>query len=222
MLKSIIQSVKRLMPQPTQVDPSRFNDPLAERTEWTPLKSGGSNFRTHRLVEPYPGRLEFRISFWAFFFGGIFLLVGVGIMVAGLAAGIAAGKIGFNLSTFGPVLLGAIFGGVGGLALWTMTKPTVFDTQSGFYWKGRVGPEVGYGTDQPKNANYAPLEDIHAIQLISEYCRSDKNSYYSYEMNLVLNDGRRLNVIDHGNCDSIRRDAQRLSDFLSRPVWDAI
>lgn len=221
MLKDIIQSVKRLMPQPTEVNPSQFDDPLAEKVQWTPLKHGGTNFRTHRLVQLHPGRLEFRISFWALFFGGIFLLVGLGIMVAGLAAGIAGGKIGFNLSTFGPVIFGVIFGGVGALVLWIMTKPTVFDTHSGFYWKGRVGPEVGYGTDKPKNKNYAALDDIHAIQLISEYCRGEKTSYYSYEMNLVLNDGRRLNVIDHGNHDSIHRDARTLSDFLARPVWDA-
>ncbi|MDP6491172.1 MAG: hypothetical protein QGG69_05335 [Kiritimatiellia bacterium] len=59
-------------------------------------------------------------------------------------------------------------------------------------------------------------------QLLSEYCRSDKSSYYSYELNLVLQDGSRINVVDHGNKTKLREDAATLSEFLGRPVWDAI
>jgi hypothetical protein len=49
----------------------------------------------------------------------------------------------------------------------------------------------------------------------------NKNSYYSYELNLVLDDGSRINVVDHGNLDRLRSDAQTLSRFLDKPVWDA-
>lgn len=71
--------------------------------------------------------------------------------------------------------------------------------------------------------NFAGLEDIHALQLLSEYCRGGKKrSYYSYELNLVLRNGRRINVMDHGDCKKLREDAQTLSEFLDKPVWDAI
>ncbi len=49
----------------------------------------------------------------------------------------------------------------------------------------------------------------------------NKSSYYSYELNLVLDDGSRINVVDHGNLDRLRGDAQTLSRFLDKPVWDA-
>ncbi|MHC4563375.1 MAG: hypothetical protein ACYS8X_11445, partial [Planctomycetota bacterium] len=40
--------------------PAVFNDPLAERTEWTPMEQGAATFDKHRLVQVRPGRIEFR------------------------------------------------------------------------------------------------------------------------------------------------------------------
>ncbi len=67
----------------------------------------------------------------------------------------------------------------------------------------------------------APLSSIHALQLLSEFVSGSKNSYHSYELNLVLNDGSRINVVDHGNLERLRADASTLSQFLDKPVWDA-
>ena len=69
---------------------------------------------------------------------------------------------------------------------------------------------------------YCALETIHALQLISEWVSSDDGGYHSFELNLILKDGGRLNVVDHGGQDRIREDAKVLSDFLNVPVWDAI
>jgi hypothetical protein len=70
------------------------------------------------------------------------------------------------------------------------------------------------------------LSDIHAIQLLQEYVSTSSSSgsssrYYSYELNLVLKDGNRLNVVDHGKLSLIRTDAEQLGQFLNVPVWDA-
>ena len=67
----------------------------------------------------------------------------------------------------------------------------------------------------------APLSSIHALQLLSEFVSGSKSSYHSYELNLVLNDGSRINVVDHGNLDRLRSDANTLSRFLDKPIWDA-
>ena len=75
---------------------------------------------------------------------------------------------------------------------------------------------------------FRPLSDddvarIHhaALQLLSEHVSGNDSSYYSYELNLVLEDGRRLSVVDHGDCEQLREDAQLLSQLLGKPVWDA-
>jgi Fe2+ transport system protein B len=53
---------------------------------------------------------------------------------------------------------------------------------------------------------------------LEEYVFED----YIYELNLVLKDGKRLNVMDHSRRAHIRSDAQRLGQFLKVPIWDAI
>ena len=50
----------------------------------------------------------------------------------------------------------------------------------------------------------------------------DKSSYYSYELNLVLEDGARLNVVDHGDLKALQADAEILSEYLQVPVWDGV
>ena len=76
--------------------------------------------------------------------------------------------------------------------------------------------------DKEELKAFTKLDDIHAIQLISEYISGKKSSYYSYELNLVLKDASRINVIDHGNDSTISSNAKVLSRFLDVPVWDAI
>ena len=91
--------------------------------------------------------------------------------------------------------------------------PFVFDKRRRVFWEGWKAPrEV---TDR------TALKDIHALQIISEYCFGQYASYYSYELNLVLKDGRRINVVDHANQGKLREDARTLSRFLGAPVWDA-
>lgn len=79
-------------------------------------------------------------------------------------------------------------------------------------------PLKGGGT----NFKTHKLKKVHALQLISEYVRGDKSSYYSYELNLVLKDGERINVIDHGDRSAIQRDAQALAGFLGKPLWSRL
>jgi len=57
---------------------------------------------------------------------------------------------------------------------------------------------------------------------VREHLSSKNGSYWSFELNLVLRDGRRLNVMDHGDYDALRRDADTLAEFLGRPVWDSV
>ena len=108
---------------------------------------------------------------------------------------------------------------VGFFMLRSGTKPIVFDRRAGFFWRGRTAPHETFNRDEIKD--HAELDQIHALQILSEYIRGNKSSYYSYEINLVLKDGRRVHVVDHGNIHQIREDAAKIGEFLGRPVWDA-
>ena len=46
--------------------------------------------------------------------------------------------------------------------------------------------------------------------------------FWSYELNLVLRDGKRINLIDHRNQREICWDAGDLSRMMDVPIWDFI
>ena len=219
MFEKLVEKLQRLTRQPIAYDPSHLGDDIAMQTDWTPAKSGGANFRTHKLVEVDSFRLDFRASAGAIAFYLVFLLIGLGVMIGFSAATLSSGGAVFSMASALPVLFGLVFATAGGCMLYFGAAPIVFDKRSGAFWKGRKAPyEV---INRAALKHFTELEEIHALQLISEYCRSDKSSYYSYELNLVLRDGRRINVVDHGNQERLREDARTLSAFLEAPVWDA-
>lgn len=138
MLKNLMQQAAAKMLRNTlnqlahHAEPSCFGDPLAERTRWNPLKSGGSNFRTHKLVRTQRSRMEFRITAGMLLFALAFFLVGVGA---------AAGAL-LSAELYLPLgLFGLIFLAIGGGLLYFSAKPIVFDKSKGFFWKGRKSPD---------------------------------------------------------------------------------
>ncbi len=220
MLKELLEKIKTLSRTQTPFDVSRFNDPIAEKTQWSPAKGGGANFKTHNLVNVDYSRIEFRSSVGAKLFYLVFLLVGLGVMIGISVSKISDGTFGLNAETLLMLAFGLVFASVGGGLLYYGSAPVVFDKKAGYFWKGRKSPREVFNKSSIKHL--AKLEDVHAIQLISEYVRGNKSSYHSYEFNLVLKDASRINVIDHGNKKSIRENAETLSAFLNKPIWDAI
>lgn len=214
MFKKIKAKIEQLKHKRPKIDLSHFDDPLGEEVGWGPLKGGGTNFKTHSLRKNNFNRYHFKATFGSLFFAGIFSIFGIG-----LPLGIILGNELpiFSLETIGLLFFGSIFTSVGSYLAYQYLQPIVFDKTKGFFWKGWKEPEM-YGRDNPKGATR--LSEIHALQILSEYIRSDNSSYYSYELNLILRDGNRVNVIDHGKLDQMRKDAAELSSFLGKPLWD--
>ncbi len=217
MFEKLKQKLSMLTRTPAPFDPSRFGDPLASQIEWTPARRGGANFRTHKLKTAGPGRVEFRASAGAILFSLLFFVLGSGVSF-GLAGSWLMGADSFEPGLLVPLFLGLIFMSVGGYYFFSVTTPIVFEKGRGVFWKGRKGPDEAI--DAGNRGAFGRIDNIHALQLIAEYI-SGKNSYYSYELNLVLRDGKRINLIDHGNLAKIREDAKTLSLFLGKPLWDA-
>jgi hypothetical protein len=218
-IKAFVEQIIAQAAQPA-FDPSRFNDPLANTIQWTPAKSGGTNIRTHKLVLIDFNRMEFRSTWSALLFYSVFFLSGIGIMTGFLVSAINSGTSLLNTDFFIPFLFGLVFAGAGVALYYYGAKPVVFDKRSGYFWKCWKAPDQAFNFHAMDE--YTSLNDVHALQLLSEYVRGSKNSYHSYELNLVLKDGSRLNVVDHGNPVKLREDALTLADFLGKPVWDAI
>lgn len=219
MLEKLKKFASSFVTPPVPLDTSKFNDPLAQTISWDPAKSGGSSFRTHKYYSDGYNRAEFRMSVGSKLFAAVFLIAGATMPIAFAVFGGESGNHIQFQEMLVLILFGGIFVGVGAFLYYTFAKPVVFDKMKGFYWKGWKKPD--HTTERTATKNMAPLSEIHALQIVKEYVRSDKNSYYSYELNLVLRDGTRLNVVDHGKINALREEALKLSQFLGKPLWDA-
>lgn len=200
----------------TVFDPSLLgDDPLLDRIEWSPMMSRGTNFRTHALRVVSPQRLELHPSVSAMAFVGLFAIFGVGSLLIAYRIGF---KHGVTLPMFFPLLFALPMLTVGYWFMRRMTVLHVFDKNEGYAWSGAMSPSEDLSLVQSGKA--VALSEIHAIQLITETIKSQKNhSYESTEINLVLHDGSRHHIVDHGG-KGIHKDAQQLAAFLGVPVWD--
>tara|TARA_R110002111_G_scaffold66446_6_gene108294 strand:- start:2743 stop:3408 length:666 start_codon:yes stop_codon:yes gene_type:complete len=193
-------------------------DNIKSKVDTSPLNSGGASFKTNVLIKESSSKILYKPSIGAAIFGFIFLAIGLGVLFFGIYPLFGNN---FNLAEVEWFLLifGLIFTTAGSFMFYMFYMPRVFDKQIGYYYKA-YSPGSHY-RNRRSSKSHIPLKSIIAIQLIGEHVKNDKGSYKSFELNLVLNDGSRNNVIDHGNLKSIISDAEILSNFLNIPIWHA-
>ncbi len=218
MFKKLEQKLQSMAAEIKKYDPSGFGDPIAMQTEWTSSMGGPS---ADKLVKVSSARLEFRASLTGKLVFLFFTLTGLGMLIAFTVYKLSHGGLSFDNDTIVPLLIGLAFTLAGSLMLYSITAPAVFDKRSGFFWKGRKAPDEV--SDRRTIKYCAKLEDIHALQLISFFCSGPKmRPHYRYELNLVLKDAKRVYIVLDDKKDKVREDARTLSQFLDKPVWDAI
>ena len=123
---------------------------------------------------------------------------GVGFIAVGLPVAIGLFPLG--------LLFGVPFVGVGVAVLWPRTKGFYGDAQ-----QCRLGDRT------------IAFAEVHAVQVLEELVSGgDSADYSSYELNLVLRDGERVNVADHGDYNRVRNDAGTIATMMRCPLWDAV
>lgn len=208
--------------QSIPLDLSQFNNPIAEQTEWSPLKPGGSNFRTHEFAKK-TGMAYFKATKGNLIFSGVFMAIGLIFPVILMTQPINGSDTFVSLPFF-VNLIPLVFFFAGFFLFRISTKPIVFSKTRGYFWKGRL--KENESPEQKGLKEYCRLSDIVALQIIAERVRSSSSSssgstsYRSYEINLILRDASRLNVIDHGNKIKLLEDTEKLASYLGVPVWD--
>ncbi len=175
----------------------------AENLVWIPVAPGGTNLRTHRLVPTPESGYTFKPSFGRLFrtpfslAGAISLLLGIVLMATGHREGLF-------------LLPSCLF--LGGPLVWNLylrLKQPFFDPMDRIFYRGR------------RHRAPVPFDEIVALQILSEMCRPAKDSpFLSYELNLVLKDNRRINVVDHSDRTQLRSDAETLAEFLKVPLLE--
>lgn len=226
MFKELISEIGEAINRP-QFDPASLDDPVALETSWDPVKRGGNSFRSHVLRSINSNRMEYKASAKNLLIKIVLLSIGLGGLLFFLIHGLWIGdplvlqRMVFPLLFLGPLVL------IGGFGLRAAFTAIVIDKSKNAFWRGREMPTVE-NPKEPTN-NYVRLSDVYALQIIAEQLHSPGNrshgrnrNQYSFEINFVFKNGRRINLIDYGDLEHIRRDAKTLSAFLSVPVWDSI
>jgi len=181
-----------------------IEDPIAQKTEWTPLNRHTASFITHKLIKKsfslmqFEATLELKIFYLFPALFGIFL-------------GMAFSN-SFNIIIF-VICIILILAGI--LLYLFNTKPIIFDKNKGYIWKGKI-KDYPYQIIENNKIKCISLNQIYAIQLL----RSSLRWVVSYEINLILKDGKRYDVLGHYNLEKIKKDAETLSKFLRIPLWD--
>lgn len=196
-----------------QPEPERLSFPELElepdkfaEIEWTPVTPGGSSFKSHKLVETDEQILQLIGSRMAYAMGLTFILPAVFVVMIA----VYMGSIGLGL------MIGLVFALFAVLMIDKYTIPNIFDKRVGLYWKGRLSIRDRLFTG--KKIVSINLKDIKAIQVLKEEVQTEEAPYTCYEINLVLINNERHNVVQYGDEFPTISDAKRIADFLDIPV----
>jgi len=190
---------------PKIFNPKNFKDPVAQKTEWTPVfKDTNGNFKVKRISEKDGGRLGFQKS-------NSSKAMYRNCALMGLAA------LAYMVITQNAVLILRIISllavVVGLWGMYLQSQPFFFDKAAGIFKNGRK--------------QTVKLDDVYALQLLSREVqvkappKGELKKIKTYELNLVLNDGKRVNVLAHGGFQEIKEDSDKISGFIDKPLWDA-
>ena len=171
---------------------------VRERTSFEPLCPGGTNFGSHRLDFAEWGSVRVVSTWGNKAFPLVFMVVG-------------AAFAGLGFTSKAPlfvVFFGGVFFLVGCLLAWHLVfrRNALFNLTGEQFVRGKETVD---------------FSRIAALQVVVERCSGGRGGpYLSRELNLVLDDGSRVNIIDHGNLKSFEEDTLKLAEALKLEVWD--
>lgn len=207
-VKRYLEGVERLE---NGFDPRSLGDPIALRTQWTskPVSEWDPKYKWLYMG---PDRIEIRATPESLFVCLLFPIIGLPFLAIFIVTD-AVPELQIPC-----ILIGVIITIFSMVELYKRKTPMVFDKASGWFWKGRKDP----GTQESPTASnaQAPIEDIHALQLLSRQMPLKRKGDVYY-LNLVLKDGQRIHITAQKDFGSLEVDVGALAQFLGVPVWNA-
>jgi len=198
-------------------------DEVVNKTNWTPLVSGGISIKTRRLVKVGNDRIVLKTTARLYILFMLFIAVGCFTMFLAF----------YGEGNGNPILvflIGLVLFMIGIYLLLRQTKKITLDNHLKAMWQGKENPAKMIN---PSGIDgYVSLNKLHAVQILKELVENDtsddesgfstkNNDYFSYEINLIMNDGKRINIVDNAHKQSINTQAYAIADLFKIPVWDA-
>lgn len=203
-----------------ELDPLEIKESEFDRIELIPLVPGGNSGKTHRFIYVDSNEIEI-VPDYGFFWRVLDIipttlppLLWIVFMFIDI------------LGIFGMLVVLFIYLAI--LILHSFIKTInlntkiVFNKRSGLYWIKKM-------TFISFNKTVAiRLKDIKAVQIVKEEVKQTETVFEEqvdliescFELNLILKDNSRRNLIDHSEGNSILYDAKQLAKFLNVPLYN--
>ena len=117
------------------------------------------------------------------------------------------------------MLIGLALMGVGVYLYRSADKPVYFDRKNNLFWTGKR-PNLS-GVDAGPDS-WCRISDLKAIQVLAERVLDEDGPDIIYELNLILADQSRRNVVRHATRKTIEQDGADLATWLDVPFWNGL
>lgn len=176
---------------------------------WKPLNTSSSNFDPYKLSIPTKRLLTYKTTLGVKAFCGLFMAVGIGCLsyVGPRQHGrwIPESFVEEGLAQ----LVSLLFLLAGASLLYFLSSPRLFDGKNNIFRKGRG-----------KRQKIISFSEIYALQLIPHsVSNSDGPDYTNYQLNIILNNGQRENVVNYHNQKNAQSDAKTIAEFIGKKVF---
>lgn len=191
----------------------KFKDRINDSDTVKPLRSDSASFQTAKLVfEETKIKVVPTLTNSLFF--GIFLIAGIGVIFLGVANE-------EQTTLIATCIFGSVFAlvGLGGIVIPRFLLRPEFDLlDKSFYPKSKK--KYLAALNSPERLKI-PLKEFKFLRILEKTCSGSKGGSYScYELNIVISDDERYNLLNHGNFLKLYADAEKLAKILKLPLVD--
>ncbi|KAB1160704.1 hypothetical protein F7018_02170 [Tenacibaculum aiptasiae] len=182
-------------------------DAIGQQISWEATEGSGSNFLSEHLKKTNKGYKISSSSYMKFVAWGFFL-VGANFTLWSFVEFFEFSKEAMSFMQAGKIFFttGGVFLLVGVFLLISTGAKAYFHTRKR---KMVVGSEI------------IPFQHAYAIQVLEKFIPGKSSGgYFCYEANLVTNDGKRFNLLNHGDKQYLLSDTVKISKIFNVPVWN--
>lgn len=202
-----------------------IDDEIVKKAWFLPLKRWWANYKTHNFVIDSYWNYIFKVSLRFPFIFVWFFTLPVAITMISLLWYIS---LNFNsldnnelLNYLLPVIVFSIFPIIFVIIFYFIFVSKIFDFQNWYFYNLKYQNKLYSLLNEEKYKNkIIPISQIHALQIIRERVVTKNANYNSYELNLILKDSNRINVLDHWNYIILKENSEQIANRLWVKIWD--
>ncbi len=199
---------------------SSINEEIVKNSSFIPLKRGWTNIKSHDLIIKNNWNYLFKVK-WFFpeVFLGIFFTPIITTIIILYSKNFEVNNMFWEFLWL--IIYSIIFSWLAWLIFYSLHRSYIFDFQNWYFYDTIYTQKLfEFLRDEKYKNKIISLKEIQALQIISERVHGKNTTYTSYELNMILKNSSRVNIIDHWNLEEIRKNASELANKLWVKVYD--